>query len=99
MSGTRSLAAACVALAVCTLCTTSEAAPPGDQNTAAAPPSSQKCKEAVVNPVSGYAECVNPRGAPVDPPPPRPPPTPDECRKHADLDLEACRQNQAKPEN
>jgi hypothetical protein len=30
------------------------------------------CKEAIVNPVSGYAECVSPRGAPVDPPPPRP---------------------------
>jgi hypothetical protein len=31
------------------------------------------CKEAIVNPVSGYAECVRPLGAPVDPPPPRPP--------------------------
>jgi Protein of unknown function (DUF2380) len=31
------------------------------------------CKEAIVNPVSGYAECVRPPGAPVDPPPPRPP--------------------------
>jgi hypothetical protein len=31
------------------------------------------CKEAVVNPVSGYAECVRPPGAPVAPPPPRPP--------------------------
>ncbi len=31
------------------------------------------CQEAIVNPVSGYAECVLPRGAPVDPPPPRPP--------------------------
>jgi hypothetical protein len=30
------------------------------------------CKVAVVNPVSGHAECVLPRGAPVDPPPPRP---------------------------
>jgi hypothetical protein len=28
-----------------------------------------KCLEAVVNPVTGYAFCVNPRGAPVDPPP------------------------------
>jgi len=25
------------------------------------------CKEAIVNPVSGYAECVRPPGAPVDP--------------------------------
>jgi Protein of unknown function (DUF2380) len=31
------------------------------------------CKEAIVNPVSGHAECVLPLGAPVDPPPPRPP--------------------------
>jgi hypothetical protein len=31
------------------------------------------CKEAIVNPVSGHAECVRPLGAPVDPPPPRPP--------------------------
>jgi hypothetical protein len=30
------------------------------------------CKEAMVNPVSGHAECVRPLGAPVDPPPPRP---------------------------
>jgi len=30
------------------------------------------CKEAIVNPVSGHAECVRPLGAPVDPPPPRP---------------------------
>jgi len=27
---------------------------------------------ALVNPVSGHAECVQPLGAPVDPPPPRP---------------------------
>jgi Protein of unknown function (DUF2380) len=30
------------------------------------------CKEAIVNPVSGHAECVRPLGAPVAPPPPRP---------------------------
>jgi hypothetical protein len=30
------------------------------------------CEEAVVNPISGYAECVRPPGAPVEPPPPRP---------------------------
>jgi hypothetical protein len=28
-----------------------------------------KCLEATVNPVTGYAVCVNPVGAPVDPPP------------------------------
>jgi len=31
------------------------------------------CEEAAVNPVSGHAECVRPRGVPVAPPPPRPP--------------------------
>jgi hypothetical protein len=35
-------------------------------------PAAAVCKEAIVNPVSGYAECVSPLGAPVDPPPPRP---------------------------
>jgi hypothetical protein len=35
-------------------------------------PPPPKCKEAVVNPVSGYASCVDPLGAPVDPPPKRP---------------------------
>jgi hypothetical protein len=30
------------------------------------------CQEAVVSPVSGFAECVRPRGAPVAPPPKRP---------------------------
>lgn len=32
-----------------------------------------QCKTAIVNPISGYAECVDPMGAPVAPPPPRPP--------------------------
>jgi len=31
------------------------------------------CRVAIVNPVSGNAECVQPLGAPVAPPPPRPP--------------------------
>ena len=31
-----------------------------------------KCQEAVVNPVSGFAECVKPRGAAVATPPKRP---------------------------
>jgi len=39
---------------------------------ASAPASAVLCKEAVVNPVSGHAECVRPPGAPVAPPPPRP---------------------------
>ena len=38
----------------------------------APPPATALCKEAVVNPVSGFAECVDPRGAPVAPPPKRP---------------------------
>jgi hypothetical protein len=37
-----------------------------------APVPAALCKEAVVNPISGQAECVRPPGAPVDPPPPRP---------------------------
>ncbi len=41
-----------------------------------APGPSAVCLEAVVSPVSGFAECVNPRGAPVAPPPPRPQPPP-----------------------
>lgn len=39
------------------------------QSQPAVPP---KCEVAIVSPVSGNAECVRPRGAPVDPPPPRP---------------------------
>lgn len=30
------------------------------------PPPEPVCREAVVSPVSGHAECVNPRGAPVE---------------------------------
>ena len=32
-------------------------------------PSPAPCKEAVVSPVTGHADCVRPRGAAVDPPP------------------------------
>jgi hypothetical protein len=49
------------------------------------------CQEAIVNPVSGNAECVRPRGAPVDPPPPRSPPTKAACRQHRALGLKECR--------
>lgn len=45
----------------------------GDTAASGAAASTAPCQEAIVNPVSGYAECVLPRGAPVDPPPPRPP--------------------------
>jgi len=44
---------------------TEKQAPPSADSTASA-----KCLEAVVNPVTGYAFCTNPRGAPVEPPPP-----------------------------
>lgn len=46
-----------------------------------------RCEVAVVNPVSGFAECVKPRGVPVEPPPAHPAPTPEECQRHADLEL------------
>ena len=62
-----------------------------------APPAPPRCEEAVVNPVSGFAECVKPRGVPVDPPPPRSAPTPAQCARHADLDLEPCRSAQPPP--
>jgi hypothetical protein len=34
------------------------------------PAAPAKCLEAAVNPVTGFAVCVNPRGAPVEAPPP-----------------------------
>ena len=48
------------------------------------------CKMAIVNPVSGNAECVEPRGAAVDPPPPRPAPTEETCSRHGDVKVEEC---------
>jgi len=39
------------------------------QDPAPAQTSRAKCAEAVVNPVTGHAECMRPRGAAVDPPP------------------------------
>ena len=49
-----------------------ESAPSAEEQTppAADATASAKCLEAVVNPVTGYAICTNPRGAPVEPPPP-----------------------------
>jgi hypothetical protein len=45
------------------------AAEPGAQvPDRAAPAGAQRCLEAVVNPVSGHAECVNPPGAAVEQP-------------------------------
>jgi hypothetical protein len=48
------------------------APPPPDASSAPPLPATTQCKEAVVSPVSGFAECVDPRGAPVAPPPKRP---------------------------
>ena len=62
--------AAC-ALAVCTLSISIASAHLGDGH-AAQSGASAVCEEAIVNPVSGHAECVRPLGAPVDAPPPRP---------------------------
>ena len=45
----------------------------GDRHT----PDAAVCQEAMVSPVSGFAECVKPRGAPVAPAPPRPDAPPD----------------------
>jgi hypothetical protein len=50
-----------------------DAAPSSPPVPAPAPAtSSAKCQEALVNPISGFAECVKPRGAAVAPPPKRP---------------------------
>jgi hypothetical protein len=57
---------ACCALTAVTLSAQSGSAASSDI------PDAALCKLAIVNPVSGYAECVQPPGAPVDPPPPRP---------------------------
>lgn len=60
-------------------------------------PPAPACLTAVVSPVSGFAECVNPRGAPVDPPPQRPAPSRETCRKHKDLSVDACRPSAGAP--
>jgi hypothetical protein len=57
---------ACCALTAATLSSQSGSAASSDI------PDAALCKLAIVNPVSGYAECVQPPGVPVDPPPPRP---------------------------
>jgi hypothetical protein len=58
-------------LACCALTATALSAPSGS-GASSDIPGAAPCKLAIVNPVSGYAECVQPPGAPVDPPPPRP---------------------------
>jgi len=65
-----------VALLGCAILSAAAQAPAPVPQTPAAPsappPATAQCKEAVVSPVSGFAECVDPRGAPVAPPPKRP---------------------------
>ena len=78
----RVAAAACV-----TVCIGTAHASGGDERESTV----TQCKVAVVNPVSGHAECVEPRGAAVDPPPPRPPPAKETCLRHGDLGIKECR--------
>jgi len=66
-AGLRSLLAAALFVALLAAGQLARADPP------VSPSASTPCLEAIVSPVSGYAECVNPRGAPVAPAPPRPP--------------------------
>lgn len=65
--------------------------------TAGNPPPARQCRVAVVSPVSGFAECVDPRGAPVAQPPSRPPPTQEQCARHPELDVHACPQQAHTP--
>lgn len=59
------------------------------------PPTAGICEEAVVSPVSGYAQCVRPRGAPVAAPPPRPVRS---CSEIANGDTEEARYCATDPE-
>jgi hypothetical protein len=65
-----------------------------DEAAKATPPPAQHCELAVVSPVSGYAECVKPRGAVVEPPPPRPAPSAEACRRHPEVAAEACHESE-----
>lgn len=48
-----------------------KSAPPAEQSAPSAEASAwqARCLKAVVNPVTGYAICLEPKGAPVEPPP------------------------------
>ncbi len=72
MHGLRIMAIACLVLLGAATSARSGAAAPGETSEATTTAATALCKEAIVNPVSGHAECVRPPGAPVDPPPPRP---------------------------
>jgi hypothetical protein len=62
----------CLTLLGAGLCGRSGVALSGETLEVNATASAAICEEAIVNPISGYAECVRPPGAPVDPPPARP---------------------------
>jgi len=47
-------------------------------------PGAVKCRKALVNPVTGHAICIDPKGAPVDPPPREALQRPCPPRKHDD---------------
>jgi hypothetical protein len=68
----RITAVACLTLLSAAMSGHSAAAPSNETPEAKLSVPAALCEEAVVNPISGHAECVRPRGAPVDPPPPRP---------------------------
>jgi len=72
MNGLKITTIACLVLVAAATSSRSGAAPPSETSDATTTAPAAVCKEAIVNPVSGYAECVQPPGAPVDPPPPRP---------------------------
>lgn len=77
----------------------SPAARAADEPVAQPPPDVPRCEVAVVSPVSGFAECVKPRGVPVAPPPAHPAPSAEECRRHADLDLKGCEEGAPPPQS
>lgn len=85
--------AACGAVIIGALCVGRTAYAGDDPE---APAKAAPCKVALVSPVSGHAECVDPLGAAVDPPPPRPAPDADICLRHPELDPKDCK-SAAKP--
>jgi Protein of unknown function (DUF2380) len=72
MNGLKITALACLGLVAAATSSRSGASPPSESFAATTAAPAALCKEAIVNPVSGYAECVQPPGAPVDPAPRRP---------------------------
>jgi len=88
MQERRAAAAVCVAIMIGAKIGGNGTAHASDGDAQASP--TLQCKVAIVNPVSGHAECVEPRGAAVDPPPQRPPPAKEACLRHEELEIKAC---------